>query len=81
MKTTLTRNECLNALISIDDRSGMARDIFKFINDKYFWNSERRFTSTKFIDLLMRLHNQGRWQDENQKSIFNDYINKLETYK
>ena len=80
-KKSLTRNECLHALIGLDDRNGMARDIYFFITDPYFWNSERKFTSARLIDLLHRLHKQGRWQSDNEKNILNEYLNKLHDCK
>ncbi len=82
MKTqkSLTRNECLHALIGLDDRNGMARDIYRFITDKYFWDKDRRFTAARLIDLLHRLHKQGRWQSDNEKNILNEYLNKLYNY-
>ena len=77
---SLTRNECLHALIGLDDRNGMACDIYRFITDKYFWDKNRRFTSARLIDLLHRLHKQGRWQSDNEKNILNEYLNKLYNY-
>lgn len=78
---SLTRNECLHALIGLDDSKGMARDIYRFITDKYFWDKDRRFTSARLIDLLHRLHNQGRWQSDNEKNILNEYLSKLQNDK
>ena len=80
MKTTksLTRNQCLDALIGLNDKTGIAREIHIFANDKYFWDKYRRFTSERFIDLLIRLHKQGRWQSDFEKNVFNEYLNKLQ---
>ena len=83
MKTTkkLTRNQCLHALIGLDNRTGVAVQIHRFITDKYFWDKNRRFNSERLIDLLTRLHNQGYWQDVVEKNIFNEYLSKLQNYK
>jgi hypothetical protein len=78
---SLTRNQCLHALIGLDNRTGVAVQIHRFITDKYFWNKDRKFTSERLIDLLTRLHKQGHWQGLVEKNIFNEYLNKLQNYK
>lgn len=76
----LTRSQCQHALILLDDRTGMSKDIYRFTIDKWFWDKTRKFTSARFIDLLERLHKAGRWQDANEKAILDKYIDILENF-
>ena len=78
IKKSLTRNQCLDALVCLDATTDVPKRLHRFITDKYFWNSDRRFTSKRLVDLLLILHNNGWFRTGLEKDVFDAYLERLD---
>lgn len=80
LKKSLSRIQCMDALIGLNNETGIAKEIWILAHDKYFWDKNRRFTSQRFVDLLLRRQEYGQWKTEFEKKVLNNYFNNLQKF-